>query len=93
MIFTNQTRDFMHIKSPRKICSRCTLAIQYWRDLDYMLCMHIGDVGWNISPELEELILKELSEHLDGEFSDEFAPSILGAIETIKSCNRWGNTR
>jgi len=58
-----------------------------------MLCMHIGDVGWNISPELKELILKELSEHLDGEFSDEFTPSIIDAIETIKSCNRWENLR
>lgn len=59
------------------------------KDSEGKLTVHVNEVAWLASEELEKLILKELNEHLGGEFSDEFDPMIYEAIETIESCNRW----
>lgn len=59
------------------------------KDCEGKLTVHVNEVAWLASVELEKLILKELNEHLGGEFSDEFDPMIHEAIETIESCNRW----
>jgi hypothetical protein len=42
MIYANHAGgDFRHIVSPRKTCA---LVMQHWRDLDYMLCMHMASL-------------------------------------------------
>ena len=59
------------------------------KDSEGKLVVHVNEVAWLASDELEKLILKDLNEHLGEEFSDEFDPMIHEAIETIESCNRW----
>lgn len=43
-------------------------------------------VAWEVSPELEDLLLKELKAALGGEFADHFDPTIKKAIDMIESC-------
>lgn len=59
------------------------------KDNEGKLAVHVNEMTWTASEEIEKLILKELNEHLGGEFSDEFDPMIYEAIEIIESCNRW----
>lgn len=44
------------------------------------------EVGWEVSDELKNLLLKELGNQLGGQFSEEFDPLIHNAIDKIMSC-------
>jgi hypothetical protein len=60
------------------------------RDVGGLLIVKIsnenGNVGWQVSKDLEKLLLKEMKNHLGGEFTKEFDPVIREAIETLRSC-------
>ena len=56
------------------------------KDEEGLLVVSIDEVDWEVSDKLKNLLLKDIKNHLGGEFSDEFDPKLHDAIKKIKSC-------
>jgi hypothetical protein len=56
------------------------------QDIEGLLVLVIDEVAWEVSDKLKALLLQELYGGLGGEFSEEFDPMIMNAINKINSC-------